>query len=274
MQQIKQGGLPPARIARKGSFTVSIHKIIEDPDNERQTFRDMDGLTESVARYGILEPPTVTEENGVYKIITGHRRVRAARANQLEEIEVIIREPDDAVTRRRKSIVSNLQREDIGPVELAEGLLTLMNDGVESQRELGALIGKPEAWVSSVLGILRIPAELQEKLRASQLAIPYDSAIKIARCQDPALQRELVEAALKGETSKDIRQRIADSRPGANGERRPSAGKGSGQNGAQLLTFYASCEGYTASVRGPEGEDAKRHMCIALQKLLDQLKYS
>lgn len=273
LQQIKEGGVPPARIARKGSFTVSIHKIIEDPDNERKTFRQMDELTESIAKNGIIETPTVTAEGDVYKIVTGHRRVRAAKTLGLEEIEVIIREPDDAVTRRLKSIISNVQRENIGPVELAEGLMTLLENGVSSQRELASLIGKTEDWVSAILSILRLPAELQEKLGASQTAVSYDSAIKIARCQDLALQKELVEAVLAGETSRGIRQLIIRSKSAGAEERESGlAGEKPDRHSGPLERVYEICDGYTAKVYGPAGEDARRSMRVAVERLLAKLQ--
>jgi len=80
----------------------------------------MDGLIASVKAVGLIEPITVTAEegqDGVYRIITGHRRFRAAKAAGISQVEVLIREPDDELTRRVKSIISNVQREDVGPVK-------------------------------------------------------------------------------------------------------------------------------------------------------------
>jgi ParB family chromosome partitioning protein len=110
-------------LPRTGRLVVSIDKIVENPRNERKVFRNMDGLTASVRAVGAVEPITVASlEDGRYQIITGHRRYRAARAAGLSQVEVLIREPEEQRARRRKSLVSNIQCEDIGPLELAEAL--------------------------------------------------------------------------------------------------------------------------------------------------------
>ena len=196
---------------RHGRFIVSIERIREDAHNERKTFRAMDGLIASIKANGIIEPLTVTQDpDGNYRIITGHRRYRAARAAGLNEIEVIIRDPDQETLRRRKSVISNVQREDIGPVEMAEALQALLDEdeSIANQQQLADAIGKNKRWISDMLGILRIQPDLQEKVRASGLSIAYDSMTKIARVSSPSLQQRLVEDVLHGATNRDIRVKI------------------------------------------------------------------
>lgn len=130
------GGLP-----KRGRFIISIDRLQEDPDNERKTFPNMEDMIESVRRYGIIEPITVTQDDEHYRILTGHRRYRAAKAVGLTEVEVLVREPDNTPTRRFKSLISNIQREDVGAVELAETLRSLLDSGVvATQRELARQI--------------------------------------------------------------------------------------------------------------------------------------
>src|SRR5205085_2362282 len=119
--------------------------------------------------------------------ITGHRRFRAAKAAGLEQVEVLIREPEDELIRRQKSVVSNIQREDVGPVELAEVLQSLIDEHpkIKSQNDLARLIGKDKAWVSGMLRILTLPPKLQRKVGTSQLSVSYDSMIRIARLDQP-----------------------------------------------------------------------------------------
>lgn len=271
---VKEGVLSGSTLPKRGRFIVSIHKLLEDPENERRTFRGMDGLVASIKAHGIVEPITVTAEGENFRILTGHRRYRAAKIAGLSEIEVIARDPEDAVTRRRKSIISNVQREDIGAVEMAEALQTLLSedDNLSTQRQLAALIGKSENWVSEMLRILTLPPKLQEKLRSSQVSVGYDIAMRIARCDDDVFQKELLEAALKGESAVNLRRRIAE-------RRIPSAGKGgegsrTGGSVTPTLTFtftekYKDC---TATVRGPEGKDCRRDMRTAIKRLLKQTR--
>ena len=256
-------------LPKRGRFIVSIHKLLEDPDNERRTFRGMEGLIASVRAHGIVEPITVTPEGDHYRILTGHRRYRAAKAIGLTEVEVIARDPEDALTRRRKSIISNVQREDIGAIEMAEALQTLLDEdkSIHTQRQPAGLIGKSEGWVSELLRILTLSANYQEQLRASQVSVSYDSAMRIARCE-PGLQAELIAATLRGESTREIRGRIADSKAPSKGKQ----GKGSANAPTKLVfTFSETYEDCTATVRGPEGDDTRGNMRTAVEKLLKQL---
>jgi ParB family chromosome partitioning protein len=256
------------QLPKRGRFIVSIHKLLEDPKNERRTFRNMEGLTASIKTHGIVEPITVTAEGESYRILTGHRRYRAAKAAGLTEIEVIARDPEDALTRRRKSIVSNVQREDIGPVEMAEALQSLLDEdeSIRTQRELAALIGKSEHWVSGILRVLTLPAKLQEKLGLTQVSVAYESAVRIARTDDAAHQGELVEAVLRGESEQGIRRRITEQKAGREGKGHSG---GSPQTIVPMFTLTETYMGCTATVRGPEGK--QRDMRTAFKRLLRSL---
>ena len=266
---VKSGINSLSQLPKRGRFIVSIHKLLEDPANERRTFRGMEGLMASIQTNGIVEPITVTPEGESYRILTGHRRYRAAKALGITEVEVIARDPEDALTRRRKSIISNVQREDIGAIELAEALQTLLDEdpSIGTQRKLAEMIGKRESWVSDMLRVLSIPAKLQEELRTSEVSVSYDSVMRIARSDDPQLQRELVAALLAGESNRVIRQRIAV------GKSTP-AGKRNSTNAIaapNMVLISETHEGYTATVRGPEGKSAREHMRNALTRLLKKL---
>lgn len=197
-------------IEKRGRLVVSVAKILEDPRNERRTFRNMDGLIASIRTVGLVEPITVTPEGEAYRILTGHRRYRAAVAAGLDRVEVLIREPEEEASRRRKSVVSNVQREDLGPVELAEALQSLMeeDDDIRTQEDLARVIGKTKAWVSNILRILDLPEDLQREVWTSKLSIAYDAVARIARLEDPGEQKALITALLDGGTNRDIRDRI------------------------------------------------------------------
>ena len=99
---------------------------------------------------------------------------------------MLIREPDDELTRRVKSIISNVQREDVGPVEMAEALQALLDEDqrVKTQDDLAKTIGKDKTWVSGMLRILTLPVTLQQKVGSTQLSVSYDAMIRIARLED------------------------------------------------------------------------------------------
>jgi ParB family chromosome partitioning protein len=212
---VREGLGADAGVPKRGRLVVSLDKLREDPHNERKTFRNMEGLIASVKAVGLIEPITVTPDaQGLYQIITGHRRYRAALAAGLAQVEVLIREPEDELKRRQKSIISNVQREDIGPVEMAEALQALIEEDprVSSQEDLARMIGKDKAWVSGMLRILTLPTALQEKVGSTQLSVGYDAIIRIARLDDPRLQAELIEMLLQGASQADIRERIGQAK--------------------------------------------------------------
>ena len=262
-----RGGLAQdAGLKKRGRLVVSILKLREDPKNERKTFRNMAGLVASIRAVGLIEPITVTPEpDESYRIITGHRRYRAAKAAGLQQVEVLIREPEDELTRRQKSVISNVQREDVGPVELAEALQSLMDEHskIKSQDDLARLIGKDKTWVSRMLRILDLPPPLQAKVAASQLTLSYDAVAAVARVADRGEQERLIEALLTGATTRDIRGQI-------------NAGKGGkGKEGQQQAApkpkrVYRTAHRATVIVQAT-GRQLSNQQCVdALREALEQ----
>ena len=197
----------------EGRKIIPLDLLVEDPRNERKIFRNMDGLISTVKAIGVIEPLTVVPfEDGKYKITTGHRRYRAAKEAGLEQITVIISDGEEEAVRRRKSLISNVQREDIGPVEMAEGLQSLMEEdkSIKTQRDLASIIGKHEVWVSGMLRILTLAPDLQEKLRISKVSVPYDTVMRIARVEGLDNQEKLIDLALEGASAAEIREQIAE----------------------------------------------------------------
>ncbi len=210
-EQAAKGELGKTTFTATGRMVLSLEKLVEDPENERKTFDDMDDLVASVRAHGVVEPCTVIDlGDGRYQIVTGHRRYRAAKLAGLEQIEVLIRAPEEKWERRKKSLVSNVQRADVRAIELAESLkLLLDNDpAIKTQEDLAKAIGKSKVWVSKVLRILDLPESLREKVSTSKLLIPHDALSEIARLTDIKKQSELVEALVNGATMRDIRGEI------------------------------------------------------------------
>ena len=210
---VKEGFGGMAGLKKRGRMVVDIDRLREDPRNERRTFRNMEGLIASIKAVGLIEAITVTPEegqDGYFRIVTGNRRFRGAKAAGLKQVEILIREPEDEMTRRVKSIVSNVQREDVGPVEMAEALQALMDEDsrVKTQDDLAGMIGKDKTWVSGMLRILSLPVDLQQRVGCTQLSISYDTMIRIARLEDKEHQQQLVEQVLSGASQKEIREQI------------------------------------------------------------------
>ena len=206
----ESGRLSEIGLPKTGRLVVSVERLIEDPRNERRHFTGLDELAASIRQFGIVEPLTVMPHEGdTYRIITGHRRFRAAKLAGLSSVEVIIRDAEEERVTRLKSLVSNVQRQDLNPVDLAEALQGRLEDDASlTQRKLAKMIGKDEQWISSMLGILRMPKRLLTKLRTSQVSLPYDAVCKIARLRNEDDQKQLVALLLSGATTRAIRTQI------------------------------------------------------------------
>lgn len=201
-------------LPRSGLVTLSVERVHDNPVNERKTFANIEGLMESIRDKGIIEPPSAIPHPSIpghVQLVTGSRRLRAAKGLGHEQITVNLApaEADDEL--RIKSLISNIQREDVPAVEMAEALKALLRDSetVKTQRELARRLGKDETWVSGMLRILSMGEALREEISSAERPVPYESAIRIARVNNPEKQAELVDAAVQGATHREIRERIA-----------------------------------------------------------------
>lgn len=209
----EQGLAAIPRIPKRGQYSIPIEKIIEDPRNERKTYRGIEDLVETILRVGIIEPPTVIPiEDDRYMITTGHRRFRAAKVAGLKEIPVLIGYPEEETIRRRKSLISNVQRQDVDPVEMAEGLLALKEEDptIHTNRDLAAVIGKSEQWVGEMLKILNLSGETKRRILESPHRVSFDAAVQLARLEAPEAQAELLVEIESGAPVRAIRKRASE----------------------------------------------------------------
>jgi ParB family chromosome partitioning protein len=190
-------------------LVVSIDKLVEDPDNERKTLSHIEEMVASVKVHGIIEPITVVAlDDGRYQIVTGHRRYRAAKLAGLGQVEILVRQQDTEHRRRIKSLISNIQRESVPPLELALAIKALIGEEGVSQQQVADHLGKSKAWLSAVLRIVDLSDAAKAKVGCAQLPLSVDSLTRIARLDDPELQSQLVDGLLAGTTQGEIRERI------------------------------------------------------------------
>ena len=220
---VRSGGAEAGslKLPKRGRVLVDIASLVPDERNERKVFRRIEELAATIKAVGIIDPPTVVPmEDGLYKITTGERRWRAAKEAGLKQIPVIIGDAEEEKVRRAKSLISNIQREDLSALELAQGLQELKDDNpdVKTNRDLACQIGKSEQWVGQMLKILDLPLALQGKIRTADRIIPYDSVIEIARVKDEATQAELLDNVLSGATVRQVREKARGAKPEREGK--------------------------------------------------------
>ena len=135
-------------------------KIIDiEPNKEqpRRIFKDeaIDELSESIKKYGVIQPIIITKKGDYYQIIAGERRWRAAKKAGLKEIPAIIRE-DDEQKNKEIALIDNIQREDLNPVEKAIGIKKLMDDYNLTQQNVADILGKARSSIANSVRILNL----------------------------------------------------------------------------------------------------------------------
>lgn len=175
---------------------IPLHQITESPFNPRRYFSAtaMEELTASIKSKGILQPILVRPNADGYEIVAGARRFRAAGEAQLDTIPAVVREMDDTAA-LEAAVIENLQREDVHPLEEAEGYELLLKQSSYNAEELGAKIGKSRAYIYARLKLLDLcPAARDEFYEGT---LDASTALLIARIPGKELQKRAVKEITK-----------------------------------------------------------------------------
>ena len=135
-------------------------KLIEIEPNEKQArkkFNDdsIEELAESIKKYGVIQPIIVTKKDKYYQIIAGERRWRASKKAGLTEIPAIVRN-DNERKNKEISLIENIQREDLNPIDKARGIKTLMDEYSLTQQEVAEVLGKARSSVANSVRLLNL----------------------------------------------------------------------------------------------------------------------
>ncbi|HVI52783.1 MAG TPA: ParB/RepB/Spo0J family partition protein [Candidatus Sulfotelmatobacter sp.] len=208
----------PSRLVRY----LPIEKLYPGKFQPRRVFDQnaIDDLAESVKAKGILQPILVRplEKQDRFEIIAGERRWRAAQKANLHEVPVIVREMAD-IEALEIALIENLQRQDLSPLEEAEGYRRLMNEFKHTQEELAQVVGKSRSHVANTMRLLALPDPVKKLLDDGALSAGHARALLTS--PDPvALAEQVVAKGL------NVRQTeaLANQQPGKS----PKAGKTAG----------------------------------------------
>jgi ParB family chromosome partitioning protein len=160
--------------------SVAIETLEPGPYQPRRIAdSDLTDLVSSIRAHGVLQPLLVRphpSKPGRLQIIAGERRWRAAQAAGLPDLPVLVRELGDSAA-MAAALVENLQREDLNPIEEAEGYRRLIEEFGMTQDALGTAIGKSRSHVTNTMRLLRLPPDVQGALRAGQLSAGHARAL-------------------------------------------------------------------------------------------------
>jgi ParB family transcriptional regulator, chromosome partitioning protein len=175
---------------------IQITDIKADPNQPRQTF-DQDSINElaqSIKRYGVLQPIVVTQQNSNYYIVAGERRYRAAKKAGLTHMPVLVRSLEE-LERLEISLVENVQRVDLNPVEQAISIVRLHEQFNVSYQEIAQRLGKAHSTIVNIVRLLQLPDFARQTLSAGRITEGHARAILALK--DEKLQKTLLDSIEK-----------------------------------------------------------------------------
>ncbi len=177
--------------------TIPLSQIESCRAQPRKSFdqEKLEELADSIRQHGVIQPLTVRKlSSGYYQIIAGERRWRAARMTELTEIPAVVIEADDQKA-MELAMIENLQREDLNPMEEAEGFRALVANYGMTQEEAARRVGKSRSAVANAMRLLDLSPALQELVTEGQLSAGHARALLPL---SPGLRAEAAKTVIDG----------------------------------------------------------------------------
>ena len=194
----------------KGLTEVDVEQIRPNPNQPRKHFDEeaLNELAASIKKHGMIMPIVVNNaENGRYMIIAGERRFRAAKMAGLTRVPVVVRENSDREI-KEISLIENLQREDLNPIEAANAMKQLMDEYRLTQEELAERIGKSRPAVTNTLRLLSLSPEVISLVSSGRLSAGHARAL--VTLPEDAQYKIATDAIRDGLSVRDVERSVRD----------------------------------------------------------------
>jgi ParB family chromosome partitioning protein len=201
---------PPREMLKEAAKTeVDIDRIAPSPFQPRRTFDDakLQELATSIRHQGIIQPLVVRPKGEHFELIAGERRWRAALKAGLSKVPIVVREASDHDA-LQLALIENLQREDLNPIEEANGYRRLQEEFHWSQEEVAEKVGKSRPAIANAMRLLSLPSEVQQEVASGNLPAGQARALLGLQSEPIILTayREVIAKALSTrETEKLVR---------------------------------------------------------------------
>ena len=199
---------------------VRLTEIEPNKDQPRRTFEQsaLTELADSIAAVGIIQPLIVRPlKEGGYQIVAGERRWRAAQLAGLKEVPVVVRELTDKEV-AEFALIENLQREDLDPIEEAEGFKNLMRDYGMTQEQVSERVGKSRPAVANSVRLLELPDEVKTMLKEKDLTAGHARAL-LKLDDEEEIVRIAKLAIKKSMNVRDVEKTVKNEKNGAKPKR-------------------------------------------------------
>ena len=216
--------------SRGGVREIEIAKIRPNPNQPRVQFDEvaLDELADSIRQRGVLQPILLKAEGDDYLIIAGERRWRAAQRARLHSIPALVREIDDSTT-AELALIENIQRQDLNPLEEAEGYRQLIQRHGHTQDDVGRIVHKSRSHVANLLRLLDLPEFVRDSLMKGDISMGHARAVAAAE-EPEELTREIIAKGLSVRQAEQ-RARLEKNRPGPGAD----IGRASARNAAKAF---------------------------------------
>ncbi|MCK5178279.1 MAG: ParB/RepB/Spo0J family partition protein [Candidatus Omnitrophica bacterium] len=167
-----------AVVKSEGVAYLKTNSIQNNSLQPRTNYDDekLNDLKASIKEKGVLQPILVREKAGQYEVVAGERRLKAARALDLEEVPVIIKDVTDQEA-FVIALVENIQREELNPIEEAEAYRKLIEEFSYTQEEVAQSVGKDRSTISNLLRVLKLPVEIRRSVYNGELSVGHARAL-------------------------------------------------------------------------------------------------
>jgi len=159
---------------------IELSKIKPNPYQPRETFdrTALEELKQSIIEKGVIQPITVRRlPGGMYELISGERRVRASTEAGLTHIPAYIIEVESEKELLELSLIENIQREKLNPIEIAKAYQRLIEELGYTQEEIAKKIGKDRTTVANFIRLLKLPEQIQESLKRGEITMGHARAL-------------------------------------------------------------------------------------------------
>lgn len=171
-------------------LSLKLNQIEPNKEQARKIFNEesLEELANSIKEYGLIQPIIVTKKEKYYEIIAGERRWRASKKAGLEEIPVIVREDNEKIN-REISLIENIQREDLNPIEKAKGIKVLLEEHGLTQQQLADKLGMSRSSIGNTVRILNLDEKVIELALQGKLSEGHCKSLM--SIEDPERQYQL-----------------------------------------------------------------------------------
>lgn len=210
-------------ITSNGISYINIDEIKPNANQPRKTFDEgkLEELASSIEAHGLIQPLVVRKSNNGYEIVAGERRWRAARKIGLKEIPAIVRELNDEEN-MLLAIIENMQREDLDPIEEAEGINQMIETYGLSQEQVSKSLGKSRPYITNQLRLLKLPTDIRKLVSEGKLSSGHVRALINVPDENKqiSLAKQAVEQGLSvrqievlAKESKDVTKKAKSKKP-------------------------------------------------------------